>query len=167
MNIALIVMYMQNIFYREALKESMESISEKINYIIDLFRKNNKRIIWIQDEKEKYGNIIKTEEFEIIDILKPGENEKRIIQHYKNSFCESELFEYLYMENINTIIITGYYPEDCIFTTTTTYKGTFDYNVTPLFLKDAIAGSKEYLNVLEMISKLITIREIEKTVKDV
>ena len=42
MNIALIVMYMQNIFYCGALKESMESISEKINYVIDLLRKTIK-----------------------------------------------------------------------------------------------------------------------------
>ena len=162
MSIALIVMYMQKHFCSEALRETMESISEKINYSIDLFRENSKRIIWVQDEKDKHGNIMNPKGFEIIDFLKPEENEKRIIQYHKKSFYETELMEYLYTEKVNTIIVTGYYPLDCIFTTRTRHKGMLDYELTPYFLKDAIAGNKKFLSVLEMISKTITIEEMEK-----
>ena len=107
MNIALLVIDMQKAFFTNTSKESMEKAAEYINYTVDLFRKRNLKIIWIQDEDEEDGNISGTEGFEIIDLLEPKDGEKRIVKHYGNSFNKTELLEYIIKEKINTIIITG------------------------------------------------------------
>jgi nicotinamidase-related amidase len=78
MNIALLVIDMQKAFFYGSAKQSMENAAKYVNYIVDLFRNKNKKIIWIQDENIKDGNIKGTEGFEIIDLLEPRETEKRL-----------------------------------------------------------------------------------------
>ena len=125
MNMALLVIDMQKVFLKGNSKNSMENAAEYIGYTINLFSKNSKKIVWIQDEDEEDGNIYGTEGFEIIDLLSPLQNEKRIIKHYGNSFTKTELLEYILGEKIDTIIITGYCAEHCILST---YRGALDHD---------------------------------------
>jgi len=164
MNIALLIIDMQKAFFNGSSKESMEMASEYINYTVDLFKKNNKKIIWMQDEDEEDGNIQGSGGFDIIDILWAKENEKRIIKHYGNSFNKTELLEYLLQEKIDTIIITGYCAEYCVLST---YRGAKDNDLLPIILKNAIAsGNNEHLKFVENISEIITINVLEKIIEE-
>jgi nicotinamidase-related amidase len=165
MNIALLVIDMQKAFFTNAAKESMEKAAEYINYSVDLFREYNKKIFWIQDEDEEDGIIRETEGFEIIDLLKPEENEHRIIKHYGNGFNKTELLEIIVKEKIDTIIITGYCAEYCVLAT---YRGALDNDLIPIILKNAIAsGNKENIKFVENISDIITIKILKKLIKEI
>ena len=164
LNIALLVIDMQKAFFTNNSKTSMEKASEYIDYTIDLFRKNNKRIIWIQDEDIEDGVIEGTVEFNIIDILKPKTNEKRIKKQYGNSFNKTDLLENLLKEKIDTVIITGYCAENCILST---YRGALDHDLVPIILRKAIAsGNNENLRFVENISDIITIKVLEKIIQE-
>ena len=164
MNIALLVIDMQKAFFKGNSKNSMEKAVEYINYTVNLFRKNNKNIIWIQDEDQEDGNINGTEGFDIIETLAPLQNEKKIIKHYGNSFNKTELLEVILREKIDTIIITGYCAEHCILST---YRGALDHDLTPVLLKNAIAsGNNENIKFVEEISNIITINILEKILKE-
>jgi len=164
MNIALLIVDMQQAFFNGSSKESMENAVGYINYAVDLFRENNKKIVWIQDEPEKDAHLNGLEGFEIVELLKPQQDEKRIIKHYGNSFNKTGLLEYLLEEKIDTIIITGYCAEECVLST---YRGALNHDLTPIILKNAIAsGSNENLKFVENIHDIITIKVLEKLIKD-
>jgi len=157
MNIALLVVDMQKAFFDNASEESMKNAVAYINYSVELFRENHKKIIWIQD-----GN--GTEGFEIIDELNPQQNEKQIVKHYGNSFNKTELMDYLTEEKIDTIIITGYCAENCVLST---YRGALDLDLTPVILKNGIASeNKENVKFVEDISEMITIGLLEKIIQN-
>ena len=162
MNMALLIIDMQKAFFTDDSRISMENAAEYINYTVDLFRKNNKQIIWIQDEDEEDGNVEGTEGFEIIDILGPKESERRIIKHYGNGFNKTELLDHLLKEKIDTVIITGYSAEYCVLST---YRAALDHDLTPILLKNAIAGkNKENIKFVENISDIVTIKVLEKMI---
>ena len=162
MNIALLVIDMQKEFFHGNSKNSMENAVKYINYTVNLFRKNNKKIIWIQDEDEEDGNINGTEGFEIIELLAPLQSEKRIIKHYGNSFNKTELLKYILKEKIDTIIITGYSAEYCVLST---YRGALDHDLTPILLKNAIASSNnDNIKFVENINDIITINVLKKII---
>ena len=164
MNIALLVIDMQKSFFQGNSKESIESALEYIEYTVNLFRKNNKKIVWIQDEDEEDGNVDGTEGFEILDSLKPNIDEKRIIKHYGNSFNKTGLLEYLLKEKIDTIIITGYCAEFCVLST---YRGALDHDLTPIILKNGIAsGNNENIKFVENICDILTIKVLEKIINE-
>jgi len=163
MNMALLVIDMQKAFFKDDSKKSMEKASEYINYTVALFRDNNKPIIWIQDEDLEDGNVSGTPGFEIIELLSPQKDEKRIIKHYGNSFNKTELLDYLLNEKIDTVIITGFCAEYCILST---YRGALDHDLTPILLKNAIAsGSNENIKFVEDINDTITIKILEKIIR--
>ena len=163
MNIALLVIDMQKAFFEGNSKASMLKAVDYINYAVELFRKIDKKVIWIQDEDEGDGNIRGKESFEIIDLLKPNENEKIFIKHYGNSFNKTGLMEFLINEKIDTIIITGYCAEHCVLST---YRGAKDHDFFPIILKNAIAsGSNENIKFVENISEIISINVLEKLIE--
>ena len=143
----------------------MENAAEYIDYTVNLFRENNKKIIWILDEDEKDVNIKGTEGFKIIELLSPLQNEKQVIKHYGNSFNKTDLLEFILKEKIDTIIITGYCAEHCILST---YRGALDHDLTPIILKNAIAsGNNENITFVENINDIITINILEKIIKEI
>ena len=160
MNIALLIIDMQKAFFEGNSRDSMIRASDHINYAVELFRSNNKRVIWIQDEDEEDGNVQGAESFKIIDLLKPNEEEKVFIKHYGNSFNKTGLLDYLTLEKIHVIIISGYCAEYCILST---YKGALDHDLTPILLRNAIAsGIEENIKFVESICEIISIRALEK-----
>ena len=161
MNIALLVIDMQKEFFAGNSRQSMENAAGYINHAADLFRKNGKKIIWIQDENDD-GSRRETPGFEIIDLLKPGDNEKRIFKRYDNGFNKTELPAYLSKEGIDTIVISGFCAEYCVLST---YKGALDLDLTPVILRNAIAGGiNENVRFVESICELISIGALEKLI---
>ena len=162
MNMALLVIDMQNAFFTGDSKPSMESAADYINYTVDLFREKGLPVFWIQDEDTEDGNVRGTKGFEIINILKPNENEKRIIKHYGNSFNKTGLLECLLKENIDTVVITGYSAEHCVLST---YRGAMDHDLTPVLLRNATAsGNAENIKFVESVSDIITIKLLKKII---
>jgi len=171
MNVALVVLNMQKAFFNGASRKSMENASIEINAAIALFREHNKKVLWIQDEHKQCGNIKGTEGGEIIDALQPKEHEKRIRKHYTACFSKAEFDDYLFAENINALIVTGYYPQYSRLDTYSNPSG-----VTIHYLKDALAGeakepaadtnSLTIIEIIEMLSSFITMSELEKMIKE-
>jgi len=164
MNIALLVIDMQKAFFTGDSKKSMEDAADYISYTVDLFRDNGLPVVWIQDEDEEDGNIEGTEGFEIIDILAPKADEKRIIKHYGNSFNKTGLLEYLLKEKTDTVIISGYSAEHCVLST---YRGALDHDLTPIILKNAIASvNRENIRFVENVSDIVTVKVLNRILKD-
>ncbi|MCL2520870.1 MAG: isochorismatase family protein [Spirochaetaceae bacterium] len=164
MKIALLVIDMQKAFYVGETELSMQKASDYINFALDLFRENNKKVIWIQDEDKEDGNEQGTAGFEVIDLLKPLPEEKRIIKHYGNSFNKTDLLKYLQQEQIDTLIITGYCAEYCVLST---YRGSLDYDLMPIILRGSLASDKpENIHFVENISEVITAGVLQKIIKE-
>ena len=164
MNVALLIIDMQKAFYKNFAKESMDQACDYINYTIELFRKNGIKIIWIQDEDESDGVIRGTEDFKIIEELKPMNTEKAIIKNYGNAFNKTDLNEYLVSNKIDMLIVTGFSASGCVLET---YIGAKDNDFTPIILKNAIAcGKKEHIRFVEDITDIITINVLEKLIEN-
>jgi nicotinamidase-related amidase len=164
MNMALLIIDMQKVYYKSNAKASMDQAAEYINWAINRFRRNNKKIIWTQHENKKDGIIKGTEDFEIIDPLKPSNNEKIIIKEYDNAFNKTDLYDYCIEENIDTLIMTGCFAEYCVLST---YQGAKDKDLTPIILKKAIAsGNKDNIKFVEDIEDIITIQILTKIINE-
>ena len=158
----LFIMDMQKGYYEGYSKESMDKACEYINIALELFRNKNLPIIWIKDDG-KGGIINGTIGFEIIDNLKHDENEVIICKKYRNSFNKTKLLEYIIENSIDTIIITGYSAAYCVLST---YRAIEDYDLRPLLLKGALAEySIGEIKFVENISEIITIKELEESIK--
>jgi nicotinamidase-related amidase len=159
MKLALLVIDMQKAYYRNFSKESMDKASVYINTAVETFRKNNLPIVWIQNEGKADGVVRGTEGFEIIENLKPRENEKRIIKEYRNSFNKTELLEYIKENAIDALIITGFSAAFCILST---YRAAEDHDLRPIILKGAIAGNtSDNITFVENIDNSLTINVLE------
>ena len=162
MKFALLILDMQKGYYKDFSKNSMDNACEYINKAINIFRKRNLPIIWIQDNG-KGGIIGGTKDHEIIDILTQNENEKIINKRYKNSFNKTDLSEYINKNNIDTLIITGYSAAYCVLST---YRAAEDYDLKPIILKNALAEySNGEIKFVEKISEIITIKELNELIE--
>jgi len=152
---------MQKAFYEGYSKISMDSAVEYINAAIEMFREHKLPIIWVQDKDEVVPGEVG---FEIIDQLKPQEDEYRIIKEYGNSFNKTNCGEILKEEKIDTIIITGYCAEYCVLST---YRGALDLDIVPILFRGAIAsGEKENIRFVESISDIASYQVLKKLIKN-
>ena len=164
MNLALLIIDMQKDFFKGNSEESMKKASDYINQAVNIFREHNKKIIWIQNENIEEGLITVTPGFEVIELLTPQQNEKRITKHYRNSFNKTGLLEYLLEEKIDTVIVTGFCAEYCVFST---FVGALDHDLTPIILKNAIAGgNNENIKFVENVCDTLTVKILKKIIKD-
>jgi len=178
---ALLILCMQNCYYdnvniKLSIKISMNSACEYINMALDLFRKKDLPIIWIQDDgaEDIYGPFIDfaindihygTKDFEIIDKLKQNKLEKIITKKKgRSGFKETGLLEYIKENKLDTLIITGFPAE---YDVLDTYKVAEDYNLKPIILKNGIAGifNNRGIEHVERIFEIITINELEKIIE--
>lgn len=160
MKLALMIIDMQKAFYQGSSKESMDSAVEYINAVIPFFRKKELPIIWVQD-KDTEDNVVPGEiGFDIIESLKPEENDYRIIKEYGNSFNKTNCIEIINKIGIDTILLTGYCAEYCVLST---YRGASDLDLTPILLRNGIAsGSNESIQFVENISNIVTYHVLKK-----
>jgi nicotinamidase-related amidase len=159
---ALLIVDMQKEYYKGFSKDSMDKACEYINMAIDIFRKGNLPIIWIQDER-KGGIVSGTKGYEIIDLLIQDKNDKFVNKIYRNGFNKTDLLNFVNENGIDTLIITGYSAAYCVLST---YRAAEDYDLRPLILKKALASDidENIINFVENISNLITIEELEKII---
>ena len=181
MKYALLILCMQNYYYdnvkvKPSIKISMNSACGYINMALDLFRKKDLPIIWIQVDGEEdmegpfidfitYDIHYETRDFEIIDKLKQNKLEKIITKKIgRSGFKETGLLEYIKENKIDTLIITGFSAQyDVLYT----YEDAEDYDLKPIILKNGIAETfdGEIERIEKKISNIITIYELEKIIE--
>jgi len=175
MKYALLILNMQKFYnYNRiniSLKNSINSACEYINMALDLFRKKNLPIIWIQWKEYDKGGIFKEEPAmdacyieitDIKDILKPHKLDKIMTKEGLSGFKNSGLLEYIKENEIDTLIITGLIPNIDV---KYTYMDAENYDLKPIILKNGLVECNigEIANI-EKISKIITINELEKLI---
>ena len=165
MKLALLVIDMQKAFFNGFVKESMDQAVGNINHAVELFRKKNYPVIWIQNEDKKDPDLVQgSKGFEFIDKLVPLESEKRFVKEYKNSFNKTGLSDYIRNNEIDTVIITGFNASHCILST---YRGAEDNDLMPIILKNALAShAKEDIQFVEgLCNNIISVNVLERLVK--
>jgi nicotinamidase-related amidase len=128
-----------------------------------MFKKQNLPIIYIQHINEKNGVIPGSVAFEMIDQLKPHEKDPIIYKTYGNSFNKTNLKKLVEESGIKTWLLAGYRAENCILST---YRGALDLDLSPILLKNAIAGPiKENVAFVESISESITLGALKQVLQ--
>ena len=176
MKYALLILNMQKFYnYNRiniSLKNSINSACEYINMALDLFRKKNLPIIWIQWKQYDKGGIFKEEStmdacyIEITDIkniLKPHKLDKIMTKVGFSGFENSGLLEYIKENEIDTLIITGLIPNVDV---KYTYMDAENYDLKPIILKNGLVECNigEIASVEKILSNIITINELEKLI---
>jgi nicotinamidase-related amidase len=133
---ALLVIDMQNVSYAGESQRSMDRAARVINRAVELFRARVCPIVWVQNEVNEPDPARRIAKYEIISAFQPEKTEKRIAKSYLNSFFKTDLAEYLALEAVDTVIVSGYSAEYCVLSA---YRGAEECGFTPIVLKDGIA----------------------------
>jgi nicotinamidase-related amidase len=153
---ALLVIDVQNKFFKisPACADSLNSAIEYINTAIGLFRSKGYPIFVIQHKEENEGLLPGTPDFELPKTLNVEQQDARIIKTYGNSFTKTSLATQLQGLGVDTVIITGFCAEYCVFST---YVGAQDLDLKPIVLRGAIASyNAEHIRFVEEITETIT-----------
>ncbi|MDR1046911.1 MAG: isochorismatase family protein [Treponema sp.] len=157
MKYALLVIDMQKASYSGREKRFMDKAARKINEAAALFRGRGFPVVWIQHDNGKDASPGKVN-FEMIDTLKPLDEEKRIVKHYLNSFNKTELLSFLQSRNVDTPVVAGFCAEYCVLAT---FRGAEDLDLAPLMLKGALAsGTGKNIRFVEKLAKTVSLEEL-------
>jgi nicotinamidase-related amidase len=158
---ALLVIDVQKQFFKED-PETEKSLTRAMDYIlgaIELFRKHNLPIVFIQHKEEEYDLVPGKEGFDLPDAFKVLPTDIRITKIYGNSFNQTGLGEQLKALGVDTLVLTGYCAEHCVLST---YRGAQDIDLHPILLRDSLAsGSTENIRFVQNISQLISIGALD------
>jgi nicotinamidase-related amidase len=158
---ALLVIDVQKAFFKAPVAaRTLASAIEHINYAIDLFRKKAWPVICVQ-HVEPGENLVPGEEgFDISDQLAILPTDLHIHKTYCNSFNKTPLNEELQKQGVDTVIITGYCAEYCIFSTCV---GARDLDLTPLIMRGGIAsGVEKNIRFVESVNDIASYGALAK-----
>jgi len=151
---ALLVIDVQKAYFNPDSTKSLESAIEYINAAIELFRAKGLPVISIQHRDDENNHVPGVEGFDLPESLKILPSDLHIHKTYGNSFNKTPLLEELKKLGVDTVLVTGYRAEGCVLST---YRGAMDVDLTPILLRDAIAGPSEKNNrFVESISNIIS-----------
>lgn len=134
----LLIIDVQNDYFkngRNPLNNAEETV-KTIKKLLDQFREKNYPIVHVQHisiRPDANFFIPDTEGSEIYSLVKPTKTEKLIVKNYPNSFKNTELLDYLKINQIEELIICGMMTHMCIAATT---KAAFDLEFKCQILKD-------------------------------
>src|SRR5512145_3274419 len=141
MTTALLIIDVQNDYFpdgRMELQGSTEA-SLRIKEILDFFRLNSMPVIHIQHNSVRPGAsffLPGTPGTEFHDNVKPLENEKVFIKFFPNSFRSTGLDEYLKLNKISILVITGMMTHMCV---DSTVRAAFDFGYECVVAGDCCA----------------------------
>ncbi len=162
MKSALLVIDIQKAFFKSdpIIARSLEKAIECINPAIALFRNRHLPVICIQ-HKDTDNKLVPGEDgFELPDQLKILDSDLHIYKTYENSFTKTSLETELHKFGIDTLIITGFCAEHCVLST---YRGAKDLDLTPIILRDSLAGGiPENIKFVESICEIISYGALKK-----
>ena len=153
---ALLVIDVQNKFFKisQPCADSLNSAIEEINAAIGLFRSKGYPIFVIQHKDENGGLLPGTPDFELPRTLNVEPQDPRIVKGYGNSFNKTSLATQLRALGVDTVIITGFCAEFCVFST---YVGAKDLDLKPIILRGGIASDNaEHIRFVEESTETIT-----------
>ena len=154
MKIALLVIDVQKAYFDADSTKSLESAIEYINAAIELFRAKALPVICVQHRDDENNHIPGVEGFDLPESLKILPSDLHIHKTYGNSFNKTPLLDELKKMGVDTVLITGFRAEGCVLST---YRGAMDVDLTPIQLRDAIAGPiKKNNHFVESISSIIS-----------
>ena len=138
---ALLVIDIQNDYFPGGKMElfGMELAAANAGQLIDLFRKNNWPVIFIQhlaSNPRASFFIPETPGAEIHESVRPSENEKVIIKNYPNSFRNTELQAHLQPLQQTELVVCGAMSHMCV---DTTVRAAFDLGYACTLISDACA----------------------------
>jgi nicotinamidase-related amidase len=119
MNTALLIIDIQNDYFEGGTMtlNGTESASLNARKILDKFRDEKLPVIHIRHialSRTATFFLPQTTGAEIHENVKPLENEKIIVKHFPNSFRRTELFDFLYSNNITDLVICGMMTHMCV-----------------------------------------------------
>jgi nicotinamidase-related amidase len=153
---ALLIIDVQNRFFKinQACADSLNSAIECINATIALFRSKGYPIFIIQHKNEEEHLLPETPDFELPKTLNVEPRDPHVTKTYGNSFNKTSLAAQLQGLAADTLIITGFCAEYCVFST---YVGAQDLDLKPIILRRAIASDNaEHIRFVEEITETIT-----------
>jgi nicotinamidase-related amidase len=153
---ALLVIDLQKKFFKisQTCADSLNSAIEYINAAMGLFRSKGYPIFVIQHKDEDEGLLPDTPDFELPGTLKIEPHDARIVKTYGNSFNKTSLAAQLQGLGVDTVIITGFCAEHCVFST---YVGARDLDLKPIILRGAIASDNaEHIRFVEESTETIS-----------
>lgn len=138
---ALVIIDIQNDYFDQGANPLVGSLeaSLKAKDILNLFRKKSLPVIHVQHLSVRPDSIFfipNTEGVEIHENVKPIAGEKIVIKNYPNSFRDTELLDYLKLNNITDLVICGMMTHMCIDATTRAAK---DFGFICTIIGDACA----------------------------
>jgi len=159
MKAALLVIDMQNYFYKDIAGQLMNQASEKINEIVGICRDKGIPIVWISHSNKRMGLVEGKDCFEYIDSIKPATNEIKITKTYGNGFKKTDLDQILKEKGVDTLYLCGFAAIGCA---RKTHKGAKKLKCRTWKIEDAItSNSSFFLRIYGKIGKNIDSNEIE------
>ena len=148
MNKSLIIIDIQNDYFEKGTMTLVgsDNASKNAKLVLEQFRREKLPIIHIQHiatGPTATFFLPNTEGVKIHENVEPFGEEKVIIKHYPNSFRETELLEYLSINNITDLTICGMMTHMCIDTTT---RAAYDFGFKCIVIGDACATKDLELN---------------------
>jgi nicotinamidase-related amidase len=149
---ALLIIDMQKVsFTPKTHRFESEKIIQRINTLSGAFRKKGLPVIFIQHDgiRENYCRP-GTEEWEILDELIRFPEDEVISKEVNDAFYQTRLHQFLQMNNITELVITGCATDLCVDATVKSAL-TNDYNLT--IISDAhTTADRQYLTATQIIS---------------
>lgn len=148
---ALLIVDMQKVsFTPKTPRFDAENVIVRINTLSELFRVNGLPVIFIQHNGRKQNFCAPgSKEWEILDelIRKPGD--QVISKEANDAFYQTQLHQFLQMNHINELVITGCATDFCVDATVKSAL-THDYNVT--IIADAhTTADRPFLEAVKVI----------------
>jgi len=149
---ALLIIDMQKVaFTPKTPRYEAEKVVSRINQLSELFRSKGLPVIFIQHDgiRENYC-LPGSKEWEILDELVRRPNDEVISKQVNDSFYQTRLHQFLQMNNITELVITGCATDFCVDVTVKSAL-THDYNLT--IIADAhTTADRPYLTAPQIIS---------------
>jgi len=157
---ALLVIDMQNDYFEGGTNPLIESLEASINAktLLKDFREKSLIVVHIQHFSTRPGStffIPSTKGVEIHENVRPIGGEKVVVKNYPNSFRETDLFDYLKLNNITDLVICGMMTHMCVDATTRAAK---DFGYTCVVIGDACATRD-----LEIQGEKVAASEVQKS----
>lgn len=149
---ALLIIDMQKVsFTPQTPRFEAEKVIERINTLSGFFRKQGLPVIFIQHDgiRENYCRT-GTEEWEILDEVVRLPEDEVISKQVNDAFYQTRLHQFLQMNNITELVITGCATDFCVDATVKSAL-VHDYNLT--IVSDAhTTADRPYLSAPQIIS---------------
>lgn len=150
---ALLLIDLQKAWYQSTTWESMDRATSLLLGLKNDFDRMKWPVYFIQHENSQQGIVAGTEGFEWISPIQPDPH-LCFTKRYGNAFNQTNLYEQVQKDGVDTLIIGGYRAENCILST---YRGALDLDLVPILLRGAIAGPiQERIDFVEAMSECVS-----------